>query len=368
MPTFLLNTTEKPPRNLFFDRDFLAQRAFFTERPELTPTPLRRCPGLARALGLAELLVKDETARFGLNAFKAVGATFAIETLMARGGIHAGDTLVCASEGNHGRAVAHVARRAGCRARVYLSESVAPARVDAIRAEGADAILVRGDYGEAVRVMAREAAAAGWMVISDTSWPGYLEIPRLIALGYTRLMDEDWASDAHPPPDVVFVPGGVGGLLAGVACWGDWRFGARRPRVVCVEPIAAACLQASARSGRPTSVPGPFTTAMGGLRCGEMSPDVFPVIETLVDAFAGIEDDFAFEAMRRLGRPEHDDPAVQCGASGAAALGGLLAMLRDPGAGRSRSHLQLGSGSRVLVLATEGPTDPSLHEEIVARP
>jgi diaminopropionate ammonia-lyase len=368
MPTAFVPTILQPPLNAFSARDFTTQRAFFTNHPALAPTPLLRYRALARQLGIGALLVKDETRRFGLNAFKSAGATFAIATLHARGDIRSGDVLVCASEGNHGRAVARVARQFDCQARVYMSDSVAAPRAEAIRAEGADVVLVRGSYDDAVTLMAREAAAHRWTVISDTSWPGYSEIPRLIALGYTRLMDEAEAAWAPaPPPDAVFVPGGVGGLLGAVACWCDWRYGRVRPLVVGVEPSSAACLQASVRHGHPTTVSGPFDTVMGGLRCGEMSPDVFPVVSTLVDAFVAIEDDFAFDAMRRLAHPADGDPALVCGASGAAALGGLLATLTPTGLAEVRERLRLGLESTILVLATEGATDPGLVDEVLAR-
>jgi diaminopropionate ammonia-lyase len=365
MPTGYVPTRGRAPQNLFVAADFDAQRAFFTQQPAFAPTPLHRCASMARDLGIGELFVKDETARYGLNAFKAVGAAFAVDVLRQRGDVRTGDVLVCASEGNHGRAVARVAREVGCRARIYMSQRVSSARVDAIRSEGAHVVSIDGTYDDAVRAMAREARLHGWTVISDTSWPGYSEIPRLIMLGYTRLMDEDWA--AGDRPGIVFVPAGVGGLLGAVACWGDARHGRDRPLVVAVEPISAACVQTSARHGRVTSVPGPLDTTMGGLRCGEMSPDVFPVVDTLVDAFVAIEDDFAFEAMRRLARPSGNDAAVLSGPSGAAALGGLLATLRDPALSGVKQRLGLGAATRVQVLVTEGATEPALVQDILAR-
>jgi diaminopropionate ammonia-lyase len=364
--------------NLFSAADLADQRAFFAARPDLSATPLHRATSLAGHLGVADLLIKDETARFGLNAFKAAGAMFAVATLRQRGQLRAGDLLVCASEGNHGRAVARAARETACRARVYMSASVAPARVHAIEGEGAEVVLVEGTYDEAVRVMAREAAERGWLVISDTSWPGYTAIPRLIMLGYTRIFDEiaQERSANTPsgrerpglPADVVFVPAGVGGLLAAVACWADLEYGSARPRIVGVEPVSAACVQASMRAGRPEAVPGPFDTVMGGLRCGEMAPAVFPAVRSLVDALVAIEDEFAFEAMRLLARPAPPDVAVRSGASGAAALGGLLAMTADPALAPARRHVGLGVDSRVLVVVTEGVTDPAVFDAALARP
>jgi diaminopropionate ammonia-lyase len=356
-----------PP--VFTDGDYAQQRAYFTAHPELAPTPLRRFRALARTLGLADLRGKDESARFGLNAFKAAGAMFAIAQLGSRGALGANETLVCASEGNHGRAVARAAREAGCKARVYLSASAAEARVAAIRSEGAIVIQVEGSYDDALRAMAVDARAYGWRVISDTALSGdAVEVPRLIMLGYTRLMDEALSQwEPGPPPDVIFVQGGVGGLLAAVAAW-TTRHCTPRPSIVCVEPASAACLQFSAREGRPTTLSGPFDTVMAGLRCGEVSRAGFDAVLQGVDAYVAIEDHWATDAMRHLASSAGGDPVVKAGASGAAAMGGLLAAMRDPGVSDLKEHLGLGLGSRVLVLITEGPTDPALFAAVVGSP
>lgn len=365
MPTHFVSPLHIEPVNLFRAADLALQRTFFASRPHLTPTPLQRCDALARHLGLATLLVKDETGRFGLNAFKSVGALFAVTTLVERGDIRTGDTLVCASEGNHGRAVARAGRDARCACRVYMSRQVSPARVSAIEAEGADVVLVDGTYDDAVKQMARDAEAHGWVVVSDTSWPGYTDIPWLIMLGYTRIFDEiETASGGF---DAIFVPAGVGGLLAAAACWCELQYGQKRPHVVAVEPVAAACVQTSARAGQPTPVPGPFDTTMGGLRCGEMSPAVFPAVRSLVDAYVGIEDAFAYEAMRLLARPVAPDPVIECGPSGAAALGGLLATVADGSLAAIKERIGLTAESRIVVVATEGVTDPVLFQEVLAR-
>lgn len=358
---------DRSSRGLFSADEYRSVERFFRGRPALAPTPLTPLPQLANTLGLGALLAKDETARFGLNAFKLLGARFAIEQLMHEGAVRAGDTLVCASEGNHGRAVAHTARSVGCSARVYLSASVAQARADAIAGEGATIIRVPGTYDDAVRVAASDASTQGWTVISDTSWPGYERIPRLIMLGYSWMVDEmvqempqDWR------PDAIFVPGGVGGLLAGIASRSAWLWPGP-PHIVTVEPASAACLQASARAGAPTLVPGPFDTVMGGLRCGEVSPLAFHAVAPLVAAYIGIDDAWAMDAMRRLARPAGSDPSIAAGASGAAALGGLLATLEDPAASGVRKALALGPGSSVVVIVSEGVTDPPLWHQVVGR-
>ncbi len=337
---------------------------------ELQPTPLRRFPALARALGVADLYAKDETHRFGLNAFKALGALFAIETLRARGELARHDTLVCASEGNHGRAVAYAARKAGCEARVYLAENVAAARAAAIESEGATVVRVTGTYEDALRKMTADVQANGWRVISDTALAGEpVSVPRLIMLGYTRLMDEaesQWLPD--PPPDAIFVPAGVGGLLAAVADWTFQRFDGERPAIICVEPATAACVQFSARHGRPTTLDGPFDTAMAGLRCGEVSRAGFDTVVSGVDAFLAIDDAWAFDAMRHLASGVGGDPMVRTGASGAAALAGWLALSRDPALAEMKNKVGLGPGSRILVLVTEGVTDPALFAAVVGSP
>jgi diaminopropionate ammonia-lyase len=354
---------------LFTDSDYAQQRAYFGSHPELAATPLRRFRALARALGIADLRGKDESARFGLNAFKAAGAMFALAQLGRHGHLGADETLVCASEGNHGRAVARAAREAGCRARVYLSATAADARVAAIQSEGAIVIRVEGTYDDALRAMADDARAHGWRVISDTALVDEpVEVPRLIMLGYTRLMDEALSQwEPGPPPDVIFVPGGVGGLLAAVAEW-TTRHCTPRPSIVCVEPASAACLQVSAREGRPTTLRGPFDTVMAGLRCGEVSRAGFDAVLQGVDAYVAIEDHWAIDAMKALAAGAGGDPAVKAGASGAAALGGLLATVRDPGASNLKEHLGLGLASRALVLITEGATDPALFAAVVENP
>ena len=329
----------------------------------MEPTPTRRLPALARHLGLGALSLKDETARFGLNAFKLLGGRFAIETLLADGTIRRGGMLVCASEGNHGRAVARAAREAGCASRVYMAHDAAASRVDAIAGEGAEVIRVQGSYDDAVRIMRRDAAVHGWVIVSDTSWDGYERIPRLIMLGYTRMIDE---VDAEF--DIVLVQGGVGGLLCGVASACAFRCPQRRPTVVCVEPASAACLLASALAGRAVTVEGSLQTHMAGLRNREVSPLAFAAVQPLVDAYLAIDDRWADDAMRRLAHPLDTDPRVAAGASGAAALGGLLALCGDPALSAVRPDLGLDDAARVLVIVSEGVTDQALWDAIVARP
>ena len=343
-------------------------RAFFTARPHLQPTPTTALPSLARDLGLGGVWVKDESGRFGLNAFKLLGARFAIETLLADGALRSGDTVVCASEGNHGRAVARAARDAVCSSRVYMAADVAQSRVDAIESEGAEVIRIDGSYDDAVRILQEDAAAHGWTIISDTAWPGYERIPFLIMLGYTRMMDEVLGDrlTGSREFDAVFVQGGVGGLLCAIASWCAFH----RPTcaVIGVEPTEAACLQASARAGHPVAVEGPLTTTLAGLRNREVSPLAFAALLPNVDAFMAVDDSWAHAAMRALAKPIAGDPAIIGGASGSAALGGLLALCRDRSMKSARRALGLDQDANVLVIVSEGATDPALWSAVVERP
>jgi diaminopropionate ammonia-lyase len=354
---------------MFSADEYAQMRAFFADRPELAATPLRELPALARDLGIGRLFAKDESGRFGLNAFKLLGARFAVETLLKEGEVRPGATLVCASEGNHGRAVARAARDAGCAARVYMAHDASPSRVNAIAGEGAEVIKVDGSYDDAVRIMQAEADKNRWTIVSDTAWEGYERIPRLIMLGYTRMLDEirDPGSGIRDPEfDFVFVQGGVGGLLCAMASWCAFHRSEPHPRVVAVEPTSAACLQASARAGTPVAVTGPLTTTMAGLRTREVSPPAFISLLPNVAAFMAIDDGWSNEATRALGRPRGEDPAISAGSSGAAALGGLLALCRDVSLAEARSRLGLSSSSRVLAIVSEGVTDPDVWRMAIA--
>jgi diaminopropionate ammonia-lyase len=352
------------PRGLFDADEYARQRAYFTTRD--APTPLVSRPALAAALCVGALWIKDETARFGLPAFKGLGAGFAVDALARRGDLAAVTSLVCASAGNHGRAVARAAREAGVHATIFLDEQVAAVRIAAIAGEGAEVVRVPGTYDDAVRAATRHAETTGGLVVSDTSWPGYTAIPRDIMLGYTRLMDE--AATAWPdgqPPDLLVVQAGVGGLLAAVASWSAWTWGDRRPPLLAVEPLHAACVQASARAGRPTAVRGPLTTVMAGLRCGEVSPLAFAALAPVVDGYVAVDDAWTREAMRRLAQPEGTDPPLAVGASGAAGVAALLALRADPALHGVGGALGVTPATRAFVIATEGVTEPDLWNEAV---
>lgn len=351
--------------NPYSDAEYADLAAFFARRPDLRPTPLRSLPSFARALGVGELHVKDESSRFGLNAFKSLGVRYAVDRLQRDQQIRPGATLVCASAGNHGRAVARVARDLGLPARVYMSEVTSEAARRAIASEGASVIVVNGSYEDAVGRMASDANTHGWTVVSDTSWPGYEDIPGHIMLGYTRLVGEV-REQLGRRPDVVFAQGGVGGLVCGVAAGLMHEWSSGRPRLVACEPSGAACLLASALAGGMTSIDGPLNTIMAGLRCAEPSPAAWRVVSELVDAFVAIDDSQTIGAMRMLVRPLGKDPAIEAGPSGSCGFASLVAVMRDEAMRPVRDAMALGPASCVVVINTEGATDRELYDRIVS--
>lgn len=338
----------------------------FLDRAKKDPTPLLSLSSLASRLGIGEVLLKDESCRWGLGAFKIMGVSYAIHRLLEDRLLTRESILCSATDGNHGQAVAHVARKMNLRAHIYVHSHTTQARADAIEREGAEVVVVDGNYDDAVRRAADDAQRHGWTVISDTSWPGYELVPRYIMAGYTILLDEaaqQWSPTATP--EVVLIQAGVGGLLCAVASWLCNKFGSRRPYLISCEPIGAACVLESAKAGQLTTLQGSLDTVMAGLSCGTPSPVAWPTISTVVDAFVAIDDELTEEAMRLLAHPEPPDCAVVAGESGACGLASLIAVLRNEDLKPVRDSARLGPGSRILVVNTEGATDSQSYGRIV---
>jgi diaminopropionate ammonia-lyase len=345
-------------RERILDEDgALAARREITSWPGYQPTPLVELPGLAARSGLGRLWYKDESKRFGLKSFKALGGAYAVGRLV---GSHRGAgriTVCCATDGNHGRAVAWGAARFGCRCVIYVHPRVSFGRRRAIEAFGAEVREVPGNYDDSVRRAASDAAANGWFMVSDTSWEGYVEVPRDVMHGYTVMVDEvcEQLGPASTPTEV-FVQGGVGGLAAAVCARIEQRWGGRRPRLIVVEPERAACLYRSARAARPTPVAGDLDTVMAGLAAGEVSILAWSILQRGADAFMTVSDRAAIELMRALALGVDGDPPLEAGESAVAGLAGCLAC---------RAELGLGPRSRVLVFGTEGATDPELYRRLL---
>ena len=305
--------------------------AFHRALPGYAPTPVRDLSGLAGELGLGAVLVKDESSRLGLPAFKVLGASWATELALREApGTH---TLVAASAGNHGRAVARVAAGRGLACRVFLPARSLPVRRRAIASEGAEVVVVDGTYEEAVAAAEAAGKEPGVVLVSDVGASGPA---RWVIDGYATLFTE---AATHARYDVILVPVGVGSLAAAAA-----RHGARAGvAVVGVEPVTAACLTASLRAGEPTRVPTPGTT-MAGLDCAEVSPAAWPSLRAGIHATVTVTDEETDRAVRDLRRA-----GLRIGESGAAPLAALRALAAD-------RHPILPSAGRVLLIATEGPT------------
>jgi diaminopropionate ammonia-lyase len=351
--------------------------------PGYKPTPLHLLPKLAARVGIDAILYKDEAERFGLGSFKALGGAYAVFKLLRKSireqknatassldltsgryaDLTSRITVTCATDGNHGRSVAWGAHTFGCRCVIYIPETVSVGRCQAIAAYGAEIRRFTGTYDDGVRRAAVDAAAQGWMVVSDTAYEGYTDVPRDVMQGYS-LMVEEALRQTSAVPSHVFVQGGVGGLAAGVCSYLWERYGAARPYFVIVEPEKADCFYRSAVAGRPTPAEGALDTIMAGLACGEVSPLAWRILETGADAFMTIDDEAAVDCMRLLAAGRFGDDPVVAGESAVAGLAGLLVASADVDA---RARLDLHPDSRVLVFGTEGATDPEVYRSIVGR-
>ncbi len=356
---------------------FRRARADIMTWPGYAPTSLHSLPGIAQEAGIAALQVKDESERFGLGSFKALGGAYAVAGVLSaelarrgvalsatsadlfagRYGAETRDiTVACATDGNHGRSVAWGAQRFGASCAIFVHPGVSQGRIDAIARYGAAIHVVPGTYDNAVRAAAAEADKQGWFIVSDTSWPGYTEIPRDIMQGYRLMADEALDQWTGPPPTHVFIQGGVGGVAAAVSVQMRARLNPA-PDLIVVEPERAACLLASAAAGVPTPVGGDLGTIMAGLACGEPSLIAWQELDRAAAAFLAIPDAAAIIAMRRLARE-----GIVSGESGAAGVAGLLLAAQDQVA---RKALALSPASRVLLFSTEGATDPALYARLV---
>lgn len=336
-----------------------ADRAFavISGWPGYAPTPLVSLDRMAADTGVAAIHYKHEAHRFALKSFKALGGAYAVERLVAERGTADGLVVTCATDGNHGRAVAWGARRLNAGAVIFVHETVSQGRVDAIAAFGADVRRVAGTYDDAVRAATSAATEHGWTVVSDTSWPGYETIPRHVMQGYAVLPMECAAQGARPTH--VFVQGGVGGLAAALVAH-DWeKHGADRPRFIVVEPASAACLFESVQAMRWTAVGGALETIMAGLACGEPSLLAWHILQPGVDAVMTIDDADAAAMMCRLAAV-----GIAGGESGVAGLAGFERLARTPAA---REALGLTAQSRILCYGTEGATDAEVYRSIVGQ-
>ncbi len=326
-------------------------RSVIERWPGYAPTPLLELPRTAEQLGLGRLWLKDEGARFGLGAFKSMGGAYAVYRLLAEhiraqqpqadvssqaliAGTHreltSQVTVACASAGNHGRAVAWGAQLFGARCIVYLYQGVSAERRAAIEKLGATVDTSSPNYDEAVRRVARTAQQKRWHVVSDTAYPGYLDIPRTVMQGYTLIAQEALEQLGDERPTHVILQVGVGGFAAAIAAHLWETLGADRPTIITVEPSGAACLLESLVAQQPTTLRN-VSSIMGGLCCGEVSLLAWEVLQHAVDWAVAIPDDLTIAAMQRLAQPLDGEPRIIAGESGAAGFAALMAMQNRAG-------------------------------------
>lgn len=358
--------------------------AFHQSLPGYATTPLACLPNLAAGLGIEDLWVKDEALRLDLKAYKVLGASYAVGRVLAQKlGFNGPSitftelksqaskfhdvTFVTATDGNHGRAVAWAARKLGCRAVVYMPQGSAEVRLEAVRELGAEAATIDGNYDDAVRLAAKQARARGWILLQDSSWKGYEEIPRYIMQGYATLLTEAFEQLGAKRPTHLFVQTGGGSLAAGLLAFLCHKFGAERPFFTVVESMQADCYFRSANTGngRPVIVSGDLNTIMAGLACGEPSAIGWKILKAHADAFVSCSDEVTRRGMRLLGNPLNGDDRVISGESGAVTTGLVFALLNNPKYKRMAQMLRLTDASKVLLFSTEGDTDPDNYRKMV---
>ena len=348
------------------------------------PTPIFNLRGLAERLNIQAIHYKHEAPRFGLGSFKALGGAYAVLRVLQReisrvagrdvkveeiqNGDFAGQisamTVISATDGNHGRSVAWGARRFGARCRIYIHAEVSAFRADALRELGAEVIRVDGDYDATVAQTRVDADENGWMIVSDTSWPGYSQAPRDVMAGY-GLMAREAARELSEPPTHVFLQGGVGGLAAGVIAVFHQEWGGAAPKNIIVEPELAPCLFASAEAKAPTAIKIEEETLMAGLSCGEPSHLAWDVLDETVHGFLTIPEDLVGPAVRMLAKGQSGDVCIEAGESAVAGLIGLMCSALDQDL---RAKVDLTPQSRVMIIGSEGVTDPTVFETIMSSP
>jgi diaminopropionate ammonia-lyase len=345
--------------------------------PGYERSPLLEASSLAAELELGRLWVKDESSRLDLPSFKILGASWGVyraldqhlgglgewatfDELAAQLESHLPMALAAATDGNHGRAVARMAKLLGLSARIFVPVGTASARIEGIESEGASCDVVDGSYDDAVERSAQEAGER-CLVISDTSWPGYEDVPRWVIEGYSTIfweIEEQLSERGESIPDLVVIQIGVGALAA-AAVRHFRRAEVGSLRMVGVEPEVSACVLASMKAGKLVTIPGPHDSIMAGLNCGTPSVVAWPLVSHGFDAYVAVVDERARQGMQALARED-----VVSGETGAAGVACLLELLDDLDA---RARLGIDESTTALVLSTEGATDPAAYEAIVGR-
>jgi diaminopropionate ammonia-lyase len=376
------------PPKMFSEGNASKVHSFHRQLPGYKPTRLVALKGLAGAWGIGNIFVKDESTRFGLKAFKVLGGSYAVARLVSRKlGVELEDTsyahlvsgevrqkigkmtFTTATDGNHGRGIAWAAEQLGQEAVIYMPKGAAASRIENIRTHGAKVVVTDMNYDDTVRLVRRTAVEKGWHVVQDTAWKGYEEIPTWIMQGYMTLAKEalEQMEELGETPTHVFLQAGVGALAGGVIGYIANKMRKRLPRFIILEPTNAACIFASALAGdgKPHAVKGDLETIMVGLACGEPSPIAWPILRDFPCCYISCSDYVAANGIRILANPAKGDSHIEAGESGSVGTG-MLELLAEHGAfSEIREALNIGLDSKVLLLNTEGATDPVNYRDIL---
>ena len=389
--SILAKTTEAQKENPAFlsVEKMRAVRRFHEGVPGYGITPLVRLDNLAEKLGVSRIYVKDESSRFGLNAFKGLGGVYAVSMAVCKKLVLPAEEIsftsllvpavkekinnmvfITATDGNHGKGVAWAAASLGCKAYVYMPVGTVNSRVEAIKALGAEEVIVTNcNYDDTVRMANKRAEENGWLLIQDTAWEGYTEIPKSIIQGYTTMASEiveQLQNDGIAAPSHLFLQAGVGAFAGGVLGYFANVFGDKLPITTIVEPKEVACIYESAKANDrlPHGASGTQKTIMAGLNCAEPCIVTWPVLRDFPSFYASCDDAIAKKGILRLGKPVENDNIVVSGESGAVTMGLLESLLESKDCAAMAERMGLNKDSVVVLISTEGATDPDNYDKI----
>jgi len=381
-PFYLKNPTwQSASCGAFTNNDILT---FHKSLKGYDPSPLIVLPSLASKLGVGNIYVKDESKRFGINAFKALGASYAIYNVLKKAWeskigtpftpkVFADKdsmrklgafTFSAATDGNHGKAVAWTAKMLNQKAVIYMPDNTAHFRIENIEKEGAKVILVAGTFDDCVKQNDQDAKLNNWQVISDTAYEGYMEIPNFIMAGYSTIYRE---LDDSLKFDFVFLQAGVGGLTAAGAWYFTHKYKENRPKLICVEPTESDCFLESIINGNglPIATKGNQESIMAGLNCGIPSELAWPYIKDSMDLFLAVSDSYAEKAMQQYYYTSGKDQRIISGESGASGLAGLIALMQSKSLESAKNKIGISNKSNILIINTEGDTDPINFKAVI---
>lgn len=372
---------------LFTDEKAAEVLAFHKKINGYEATPLVSLKQLAAHIGVKNIFIKDESKRFGLNAFKVLGGSYALGKLLAdKLGVDIADidfstvsrqlpeplTFATATAGNHGTGVAWAARELGQNAIVFMPKGSAQASVDRIRNLGASCIVTDVNYDETVRLASMKAESKGWTLVQDTAWEGYEEIPIWISQGYMTMAKEAFnqlASSGEQKPTHIFLQAGVGAMAGGILGYCADALGPDNFTSIIAEPGVADCLfrSVSSSDGHRVAVTGSLNSIMAGLACGEVNPVTWDILRDSGNFYFSADDRIAATGMRVLGNPLSGDRTVISGESGAITLGLLYCLMTssDPEIQKYRTRVGLNHESEILIFNTEGDTNPVRYRSVV---